>query len=196
MIHYVTGTDLWLYPNLARTMFADRATQFYKQFGWPVSVDRHGHERDLCDQINPIYIILSDGYGNHSGSLRLLPTTSAEGMNVAFPSAFNDGLISDRPIWHCTRFCLSPAAEPNVTTKLFASAGRLMQEFQIRYLLAILDWRMMRQFRISGVPPELLGNGNIVRASMMTGLWQFDYRQLSNQKIMRLVELIAQLKQA
>lgn len=187
MINYVTGTDLWLYPDLARTMFTDRATQFSKRLGWPVTVDQRGYERDQYDRANPIYVIVADDCGNHAGSMRLLPTTGPTMINEVFASALEGGPISDPSAWECTRFCLSPSAEPRTAAKLFASAGRLMQEFDIQSLVAVFDRLMLRKYRISGVPPELLGAGDVAGASVMTGRWQFSLKQLSD--LMRLAAL-------
>jgi acyl homoserine lactone synthase len=187
MINYLTGTDLWLSPDLARTMFTDRATQFSKRLGWPVSVDKHGYERDQYDQVNPIYVIVADDHGRHAGSMRLLPTTGATMINDVFASSLDDGPISDPSVWECTRFCLSPAAEPRSAAKLFASAGRLMQEFDVQSLVAVFDRSMLRKYRISGIPPEILGAGDVAGASVMTGRWQFSLNQLSD--LMRLAAL-------
>ena len=187
MIKYVTGTDLWLYPELARTMFADRAKQFSMRLGWPVFVDRQGYERDEYDRINPIYLIVSDDFGGHSGSMRLLPTTGATMINDVFASALDGGRISDPSVWECTRFCLSPDAGPRTAAKLFASAGRLMQEFQIQSLVAVFDRQMLRKYRISGVSPEILGEGDVAGASVMTGRWKFSHAHLFN--LMRLANL-------
>ena len=187
MINYVTGTDLWLYPDLARTMFVDRATQFSKRLGWPVFVDNQGYERDEYDRINPIYVIVSDNFGHHSGSMRLLPTTGATMINDVFAPALDGGRISDPSVWECTRFCLSPAAGPRTAAKLFASAGRLMHELQVQSLIAVFDRLMLRKYRISGVSPEILGDGNVAGASVMTGRWQFSHAHLSD--LMRLADL-------
>lgn len=179
MINYVTGTDLWLYPDLARTMFADRRKQFSERLGWSVSVDRHGYERDQYDPINPIYVIVDDDHGQHAGSMRLLPTTGPTMINDVFASALDDGPISDPATWECTRFCLSPTAGPKTAAKLFASAGRLMQEFDVISLIAVFDRLMLRKYRVSAVAPAILGEGDVAGASVMTGRWQFSSEQLN-----------------
>lgn len=180
MINYVTGTDLWLYPDLARTMFSDRGKQFSERLGWSVNVDKRGYERDQYDPINPVYVIIDDDQGQHAGSMRLLPTTGSTMINDVFSSALDDGPISDPATWECTRFCLSPTAEPRTAAKLFASAGRLMQEFDVVSLVAVFDRSMLRKYRVSGVAPVILGKGDVAGASVMTGRWQFSIEQLTD----------------
>ena len=180
MIRYVSGTDLWLHPHLARTMFADRARQFSDRLGWPVDIDRNGFERDQYDPLNPVYVLVEDDKGHHAGSMRLLPTTGPTMINTYFASALQDGPIRDPAIWECTRFCLAPTASPRTAAKLFASAGRLMQEMNITALVAVFDRPMLRKYRVSGVPPAILGEGDVAGSEVMTGRWQFSRQQLQD----------------
>lgn len=180
MIKYIIGTDLWLYPNLARTMFADRAKQFSERLGWPVSVDANGYERDQYDPLNPIYVIVEDESGRHAGSMRLLPTTGRTMINECFSAALDDGPITDSATWESTRFCLSTSAAPRTAAKIFASAGRLMQELDIVSLVAVFDRLMLRKYRVSGIAPVLLGEGDAAGANVMTGKWQFSHEQLKD----------------
>lgn len=180
MINYVTGTDLWLYPDLACTMFKDRAKQFSERLGWPVTVDKNGYERDQYDPLNPIYVIISDENGLHAGSMRLLPTVGRTMINEYFAAAINDGPIVDLATWECTRFCLSPSTCPRTAAKLFASAGRLMQEFDVTSLVAVFDKIMLRKYRVSGVAPLVLGQSDLGGAPIMTGRWQFSLDQLND----------------
>ena len=57
MLRYIYGNDLHNYPELAATMFHDRADQFKTRLGWDVSVNAQGHERDEYDDLNPLYVI-------------------------------------------------------------------------------------------------------------------------------------------
>ena len=180
MINYVTGTDLWLFPDLARTMFSDRAAQFSERLGWPVNVDMHGYERDQYDPLNPIYVIMSDEDGRHAGSMRLLPTVGRTMINDYFVAALNSGPINDPMTWECTRFCLSPSAGPLTAAKLFAGAGRLMQEFDVTSLVAVFDRIMLRKYRLSGASPVVLGTGDVAGATVIAGRWQFSFEQLND----------------
>ena len=180
MISFVTGTDLWMQPVLAQTMFADRAAQFSKRLGWPVDVDCYGYERDNYDRKNPLYIIVADEYGRHAGSMRIMPTTGPTMINEVFASALGCGEISDPSVWECTRFCLSPSSDPKVAAKLFASAGWLMREFQIDSLIAVFDRFMLRRYQRSGVSPEVLGVGNVAGEEVLAGRWRFNSALLAD----------------
>ena len=174
MIKYILGTDLWMHPDLAQSMFRDRAKQFYSRLNWDVSVDTNGFERDEYDRINPIYVLSENEDGTHAGSLRLLPTTGRTMINDHFSSTLRGGRIHDPNTWECTRFCISPKASPRVAIQLFAAAGRLMQEFSVLSLVAVFDKSMLRKYRLSGVSPELLGEADFGELSIFAGRWNFE----------------------
>lgn len=180
MINYILGTDLWIHPELAQTMFRDRAIQFSERLAWEVNVDSKGYERDQYDVLNPIYVIATDDDGRHAGSMRLLPTTGRTMINEHFAVALEDGQIKHPSTWECTRFCLSPSASPRTAAKLFASAGRLMQELNITSMVAVFDRYMLRKYRVSGVAPEVLGQGNAAGTVVLAGRWQFSQAQLND----------------
>lgn len=189
MINYIRGTDLWLHPRLAQTMFRDRGVQFSERLAWEVDVDCKGYERDQYDVLNPIYVIFGDDNGRHEGSMRLLPTTGRTMINEHFSMALQDGPIKHPSTWECTRFCLSPFASPRTAAKLFAGAGRLMQELNINSLVAVFDRYMLRKYRISGVAPEVLGQEDVAGAGadVLAGRWHFSQAQLND--LMRRGEL-------
>ena len=180
MINYILGTDLWLHPKLAQTMFRDRAIQFFERLEWEVDVDSKGYERDQYDTLNPIYVIAADEDGRHAGSMRLLPTIGRTMINEHFAMALEDGPIKHPSTWECTRFCLSPSASPRTAAKLFASAGRLMQELNIDSLVAVFDRYMLRKYRVSGVAPEILGQRRAAGVIVLAGRWQFSQAQLND----------------
>lgn len=179
MIKYIFGTDLWLFPELAQSMFRDRAAQFSERLKWEVNVDGKGYERDQYDILNPVYVIVENEAGLHAGSMRLLPTMGRTMINERFGTAIEGGPIACPSIWECTRFCLSTSAGPQTAARLFASAGRLMQELDIISLVAVFDRIMLRKYRISGVVPEVLGEGNVAGYTVLTGRWQFSQVQLN-----------------
>tara|TARA_R110002110_G_scaffold415511_1_gene650290 strand:+ start:1049 stop:1699 length:651 start_codon:yes stop_codon:yes gene_type:complete len=180
MIRYVLGTDLWHYPELAQTMFRDRAIQFSERLAWKVDVDRKGYESDQYDALNPIYVIIEDVSGRHAGSMRLLPTTGRTVINEHFLTALEDAPITSSTTWECTRFCLSPSAAPRTAAKLFAAAGRLMQELNVTLLVGVFDHLMLRKYRISGVAPEVLCEVDVAGTFVLIGQWQFCQAQLKD----------------
>lgn len=179
MIKYVLGTDLWMHPTLAQTMFKDRALQFSDRLRWNVDVDQQGFERDKYDRLNPVYVIVEDDQGNHAGSMRLLPTIGPTLINEYFSAALSDGPIHDSKTWECTRFCLSPNSTSRTALKLLSSAGRLMQEFDVTSFVAVFDKRMLRKYRLFGVSPEVTGEAKLGDSSVLTGKWYFDPQLLN-----------------
>lgn len=179
MIKFVLGTDLWMHPHLARTMFRHRAEQFSKRLRWNVEVDQEGFERDQYDRLNPIYILVEDKQGNHAASMRLMPTTGRTMINEHFSRALRNGPIRDSKTWECTRFCVSPNAKPKTSLKLFYCAGRVMQEFDVTSLVAIFDRSMLRRYRMSGVAPQVLGEFEVGDTSVMSGQWHFNLKSLN-----------------
>lgn len=180
MITYVLGTDLWLKPRLAQSMFRDRTVQFSKRLKWPVQVDTRGFERDQYDGQNPIYVAVVNESGIHAGSLRLLPTTGRTMLNEHFSSALDGQAVVDEHVWECTRFCLSPSANSKTAAALLAAAGYLMQELGIRAIVAVFDRSMLRRYRASGASPEVLGQTEQGGSKIMAGLWRFNQPQLKS----------------
>lgn len=180
MITYVLGTDLWLKPSLAQSMFRDRAIQFSERLRWPVQVDTRGFERDQYDGQNPIYVVATNEGRTHEGSLRLLPMTGRTMINEHFASALDGHVLVDQNVWECTRFCLSPSANPKTAAVLLAAAGYLMQELDIRAIVAVFDRLMLRRYRASGVSPEVLGQTEQGGSTVMAGIWRFSGSQLNS----------------
>ena len=100
-------------------------------------------------------------------------------INEHFSEALKGGPIRDPAIWECTRFCLSPSTGPQTAAKLFASAGRLMDEYKIAAFVAVFDCTMLRRYRVSCVMPEVLGKACINGNSVVSGQWSFSQTQLN-----------------
>ncbi|KUF09316.1 acyl-homoserine-lactone synthase [Pseudoponticoccus marisrubri] len=173
MIRYIYGNDLHKFPQLARSMFRDRADQFRTRLGWAVEVDVNGYERDAYDGENPLYVIWEEEDGRHGGSMRLLPTTGRTMVNEHF-SHLTDGVEIRSPlIWECTRFCLSRGARPGVAAALMLAGGEVMQHFGVAHYVGVFDARMVRIYRRIGACPEVLGSDGTGRAQVSVGLWEF-----------------------
>src|SRR6056297_1001695 len=126
MITILTGTELKQKRGLRKQMFSDRAQQFSEFLGWGVSVSPGGEEQDEYDSLNPVYVIASDVWGRHQGSMRFLPTIGRTMVNEHF-SHLNSGLaVCDPKIWEATRFCLSQHASGTTAMALMAAGGNLM----------------------------------------------------------------------
>lgn len=174
MLRYIYGDDLPAYPELARTMFRDRARQFHDRLHWRVSVDETGAERDAYDGLNPLYVIWQRADGRHGGSLRFLPTTGRCMTHEHFLD-LTDGVKIESPlIWECTRFCLAPGASAQVSSALMLGgmeAGRLGH---LTHALGVFDARMVRIYRRLGWGPTVLGSRGTGAGRISVGLWSFD----------------------
>jgi len=67
MIRYLYADQLPDEPDLARSMFQDRAAQFAMRLGWDVRITSEGEERDQYDALNPLYVIWQGEDGRHGG---------------------------------------------------------------------------------------------------------------------------------
>lgn len=173
MIYYSLGTDLFLHPHLATSMFRDRKKQFSDRLGWPVNVDWREFERDQYDLLNPIYVMIQSHDGSHAGSMRLMPTIGRTMINEHFSEALSDGALHDTKTWECTRFCVSKGQSRSTAIALFAAAGFLMRELSVENLVAVFDEKMKRIYGISGVAPELLGRQETNHGMVFSGRWKF-----------------------
>lgn len=173
MLRYIYGHDLHQYPELARSMFQDRADQFRTRLGWEVSVDANGQERDQYDALDPLYVIWEMPDGSHGGSMRFLPTTGRVMVNEIFGHLTGGSPITSPLIWECTRFCLSRNAPPKVAGALMLGGGEIMRNFGIRHFVGVFDRRMIRIYRAIGSSPEVLGTEGEGRDQINVGLWEF-----------------------
>lgn len=172
MLRYIYGQDLCHFPLLRDTMFRDRADQFKRRLGWDVHVNAEGEERDEYDDINPLYVIWEKADGTHGGSMRFLPTTGDTMVNDHF-LFLTDGVRIESPfIWECTRFCLAPGADRQVTAALTLGAGEIMEEFHLKHFVGVFDPRMERIYSLMGLKPEVLGRSGEGREAVGVGLWE------------------------
>ena len=173
MLKFIYGHDLLLDPNLAKSMFRDRASQFASRLKWEVRVDKYGLERDIYDTLDPLYIIVTGAHGEHLGSMRLLPTLGRTMLNDHFRNFYSGPEIRSNKIWECTRFCLKRGQDQLTSLKLLAASGRLMREFGLNELVGVFDGRMSRLYRKTGVAPELLGEGTYKGGRINVGRWPY-----------------------
>lgn len=173
MLRYIYADELNRFPELAKSMFRDRADQFKTRLGWDVSVDENGEERDQYDDLNPLYVIWEEADGRHGGSMRFLPTTGPVMVNEIFGHLTGGAPICSPLIWECTRFCLARDASPNVAAALMLGGGEIMTGFGIRHFAGVFDARMVRIYKAIGSSPEVLGSEGEGRDRISVGLWEF-----------------------
>lgn len=173
MLRFLYGDDLKNFPDLAESMFRDRADQFATRLGWNVEVT-NGEERDEYDAHNPLYVIWQTSEGRHGGSMRLMPTTGPCMVNDHFTDLTDGTAIQSPLIWECTRFCLSRSAGSNVAAALMLGGGEVMRQFGLVHLTGVFDRRMVRIYRAIGSSPTVVGQKGEGRDQISVGLWEFD----------------------
>lgn len=184
MIQFTYGKNLLLQPELAKSMFQDRAEQFSERLGWSVDVDGHGLERDVHDTLNPLYVIATDEDGTHLGSMRFHPSTGQAMLNDCFREYCSGPTIENARVWECTRFCLSPDAGLRTAFSLLAAGARLMRAFGMSRIVAVFDQRVFTGYRRSGVVPTTIGTGGHEVGHVTVGFWDY-----TSQRYLGLLEL-------
>lgn len=174
MLRYVYADQLTDLPQLAETMFRDRAAQFHGRLNWEVTIDETGAERDDYDDLNPLYVIWQQPDGSHGGSLRFLPTTGDTMINDHFLDLTDGVKIMSPFIWECTRFCLSPKADARVSAALMLGGMEVGLGSHLSHSVGVFDARMIRIYRRIGWGPTILGTSGTGRDAISVGLWEFD----------------------
>ena len=194
MLRYIYADDLTQMPRLAETMFQDRAAQFHARLGWEVEVNAAGAERDAYDNENPMYIIWERPDGTHGGSLRLLPTTGPTMLGDHFLH-LTDGVHIQSPlIWECTRFCLAPGAEANVSGALMLGVLEVGLGASLTHVAGVFDARMIRVYRRVGWGPTILGTDGKGREAISAGLWPCE--EVYRARLLERAEVTSKVSQA
>lgn len=179
MIHIVWGKELAEQPELADAMFRERRKLFREKLGWSLKVDEHGRERDEYDDMNPLYIIITDEDGDHLASTRILPTTGRTMIADHF-SHLTDGVsISSGLIWEVTRFFVSGNGGRQVAATLMWAGCALAYAAGVEYYVGVIDRKMAPVFAIAGAKPEVIGSGEGSEGPILACLWRTDERQLA-----------------
>jgi len=173
MLRYIYAKDLHHFPELRKSMFLDRADQFKTRLDWDVTINDQGEERDVYDDLNPLYVLWQNSNGLHGGSMRLLPTTGPTMVNDHFSHLTGGGTITSPLIWECTRFCLSRDVGPHVAAGLMLAGSEILQNFGIEHFVGVFDARMERIYRLIGASPEIIGLRGTGRNRVSVGLWHF-----------------------
>ncbi|MEL6201725.1 MAG: acyl-homoserine-lactone synthase [Pseudomonadota bacterium] len=165
MIISVEKRDQSEHRHLLDQMFQTRKRIFADQLGWDVPV--HGAwERDDYDDLDPVYLILTDEtHKRHLASLRLMPTTGPTLLHDVFkdtmPSAAN---LSSPEIWECTRFCIEPNTDEQdnrwgitASSLLLLGLCELGLKNGIEMVVANFDPVMKRIYNKAGCEVEVHG---------------------------------------
>jgi N-acyl-L-homoserine lactone synthetase len=111
MLHIIDKSNRDQFPDLLKSMFADRKRIFIDHLQWDLPVTNGRYEIDQFDDQYAVYLIVSNHAGRHLGSLRLLRTDRPHILSQLFPALCNQAIPSGALIREVTRFCASPAVE-------------------------------------------------------------------------------------
>lgn len=171
MIRFVYADQLSQYPELAESMFRDRAAQFKHRLDWDVTVDENGWEVDEYDRLNPLYIIWQNPCGRHGGSVRIMPSTGRIMTNEHFLDLTGGVTIRSPLIWECTRFCLAPDAPVGVAAALLIAGVELGLRFGLEQALGVIYEKTVPLYRRIGSEPDVIGSRGEGRDRISVGLW-------------------------
>lgn len=167
MLHIIPGYERDLPENrdLIDQMHQLRAKAFHTRRGWRVEV-KDGRERDAFDDLDPLYVLVSNGEGQLAASLRLLPTTGPYMMADVFPEVQGPmGPIRNPLIFESSRFCADRDVVAdfgkngiNIVTRLMFYGGmKHVQAHGITHIVSVYDLFVERILKRAGLVFERLG---------------------------------------
>jgi acyl homoserine lactone synthase len=165
MIVVIEPHNAGKHQKLLDAMFRLRARVFRDKKRWDVNVV-DGMERDEYDDLDPVYILLTDETASEvHGSLRLLPTTGPTLLANTFSDTLPDAVQLSAPsIWECTRLCIDdkltgdrPENLMMASALLIEGLGEVALKAGIETILGVFEPMMLRVYRRVGCTLEILG---------------------------------------
>ncbi len=87
-------------------MFSLRYKVFFERLGWDVSIENF-KERDIYDDLNPIYMVVKNDKQHIEGCWRILPTIGPYMLKNTFPQLLrSEKAPESREIWELSRFAV------------------------------------------------------------------------------------------
>jgi len=151
-------------------MFRLRHEVFKERLDWEVG-SQGGRERDMFDDLDPVYIVCEED-GDVLGSWRLLPTTKPYMLKDVFPELLYGMPAPEAPdVWEISRFAVSKRVCGNdslgtiktVTNLLLEQLFDFAARRQISRIVAVADVRFERILKRAGLltfrygPPMQIG---------------------------------------
>lgn len=166
MIEVIETADLERRSDIIDQMYRMRARVFHDILKWDVSV-QNGRERDLFDDIDPLYLVsLCENTGVLQGSVRLLPTTGPNMLNDVFYDLLEHGeKIVSPVIWESSRFSIDPdlnskrsnSSLNSVTIELLCGMVEIGLYAGLSHIVSVYDQRMTRIFRKANCDADIIG---------------------------------------
>jgi acyl homoserine lactone synthase len=170
--HLIYRQYLADFPDLSDGMLRDRGVQFKERLGWNLRTDAEGRERDQYDDLDPLYLIVSDDGNRHLGSTRLMPTTGPTMIGDCFMHLTDDVAITSPLIWEVTRFFVSDQATRHVAPLLMWAGCSFARQAGIEYFVGVTGAHMVRVFRACGWPSDIIGTSGSAEGEICACLWE------------------------
>lgn len=135
MIHICQGYSLA--DERHASMFRDRKALFVDLLGWDVPVADDQYEIDRYDGDEALYLIAIDDDGQHTGSMRLLPTEPGHLLADLFAGLCVEDIPRGRHVMEITRLCLP---------QRLGSVGRLW--VRNRLISAMVDYALANRVSV------------------------------------------------
>ncbi len=145
-------------------MFRLRHEVFKERLAWEVG-SQSGRERDMFDDLDPVYIVC-EHEGEVLGSWRLLPTTSPYMLKDVFPELlYGMPAPEAENVWEISRFAVSKRVVGNeslgtiktVTNLLLGQLFEFAQRRNISRIVAVADVRFERILKRAGLLTQRFG---------------------------------------
>ena len=158
-------------PEILHSMYGLRHRVFRERLNW--QVDSHsGLERDLYDELNPVYVICLGSENQAEGCVRLLPTMGRYMLKNTFASLLRGETAPVAPgVWELSRFAVEPTTSGNwpkktyndTTLSLMQNAYEFAIKQGIRAYVAVTNIAFERLLQKLGLPIRRLGDGQAQR---------------------------------
>ncbi len=145
-------------------MFRLRHEVFKERLNWDVG-SIAGRERDVFDDLDPVYIVCEDE-GEVLGSWRLLPTTGPYMLKNVFPELLHGTPAPEAEnVWEISRFAVSKRVAGNeslgtvkaVTNILLDELFKFASRRNIERIVAVSDIRFERILKRAGLLTQRYG---------------------------------------
>ena len=166
MIEIIQKNDRKNRKDIIEQMHRMRARVFDDILKWDVSVE-NGQERDMFDEIDPLYLVsICENTGHLQGSVRLLPTTGPNMLSDVFSVLLPPGEEVISPtIWESSRFSIDPdmnlkrsnSSLNSVTIELLCGMVEVGLGAGISHIVSVYDQRMTRIFRKANCDADIIG---------------------------------------
>ena len=145
-------------------MFRLRHEVFKERLDWEVG-SAAGKERDMFDDLDPVYIVCENA-GEVLGSWRLLPTTRPYMLKDVFPELLYGMPAPEAPdVWEISRFAVSKRVATNeslgtintITNLLLEQLFTFAARRKISRIVAVADVRFERILKRAGLLTQRFG---------------------------------------